>query len=36
MEKFDPFFQPFTSDTDGKFSYLRQPNAMSVNVAVLG
>eukprot|EP00597_Dinobryon_sp_UTEXLB2267_P007046 CAMPEP_0170097146 /NCGR_PEP_ID=MMETSP0019_2-20121128/29045_1 /TAXON_ID=98059 /ORGANISM="Dinobryon sp., Strain UTEXLB2267" /LENGTH=627 /DNA_ID=CAMNT_0010319347 /DNA_START=8 /DNA_END=1892 /DNA_ORIENTATION=- len=36
MEKFDPFYQPFTSDTDGKFSFIRQPTAMSVNFAVLG
>ena len=28
--------QPFTSDSDGKFAFIRQPNAMGVNVAVLG
>ena len=28
--------QPFTSDSDGKFAFIRQPTAMSVNVAVLG
>ena len=28
--------QPFTSDQDGKFAFARQPNAMSVNIAVLG
>ena len=28
--------QPFTSDGDGKFAFARQPNAMSVNIAVLG
>jgi Protein adenylyltransferase SelO len=35
---FPPFscYQPFTSDSDGKFAFIRQPNAMGVNVAVLG
>ena len=36
METFDPFYQPFTSDSDGKFCFIRQPNAMAVNVNVLG
>lgn len=36
LETFDPFYQPFTSDADGKFSYIRQPTAMSVNIAILG
>ena len=33
---FLPESQPFTSDSDGKFAFIRQPNAMGVNVAVLG
>jgi uncharacterized protein YdiU (UPF0061 family) len=36
METFDPFYQPFTSDVDGKFAFIRQPQAMAVNVQVLG
>eukprot|EP01040_Poterioochromonas_malhamensis_P006508 gene6508-7008_t len=36
MEKFDPNYQPFTSDPVGRFSFMRQPSAMAVNVAVLG
>jgi uncharacterized protein YdiU (UPF0061 family) len=36
LERFDPAYQPFTSDGDKKFSFLQQPNAMGVNVAVLG
>ncbi len=36
MEKFDPYYQPFTSDPVGRFSFMRQPSAMAVNVAVLG
>lgn len=36
METFDPFYQPFTSDADGKFCFIRQPNAMAINVNVLG
>jgi len=36
MEKFDPYYQPFTSDTDGKFAFIRQPAAMAINVEVLG
>ena len=36
LEDYNPFYQPFTSDTDGKFAYIRQASAMSVNVKVLG
>lgn len=36
MERFDPQYQPFTSDQEGKFAFIRQPQAMAVNVAVLG
>merc|ERR1711871_104918 len=36
METFDPFYQPFTSDSDGKFCFIRQPNAMGININVLG
>jgi uncharacterized protein YdiU (UPF0061 family) len=36
LERFDPTYQPFTSDLDGKFSFLNQPRAMAVNMAVLG
>ena len=36
MEQFDPMYQPFTSDAEGKFAFIRQPQAMAVNVAVLG
>lgn len=36
MERFNPFYQPFTSDSDGKFCYIRQPTAMETNVHVLG
>jgi serine/tyrosine/threonine adenylyltransferase len=36
MEKFDPLYQPFTSDMDGKFAFMRQPSAMHVNMCVLG
>jgi len=36
LEKFDPYYQPFTSDTEGKFAFIRQPTAMQVNVQVLG
>jgi uncharacterized protein YdiU (UPF0061 family) len=36
MERYDPMYQPFTSDSDGKFAFIRQPTAMSVNLAVLG
>lgn len=36
LERFDPSYQPFTSDGEGKFSFLKQPTAMNVNVAVLG
>lgn len=35
MEKFDPFYQPFTSDAEGKFAFIRQPTAMNVNVKIL-
>lgn len=36
VERFDPTYQPFTSDQDGKFSFLQQPQAMHVNIVVLG
>lgn len=36
MEKFDPYYQPFTSDSPGRFAFIRQPTAMGVNVLVLG
>lgn len=35
LEVFNPLYQPFTSDGEGKFAFIRQPNAMSVNVLVL-
>ena len=35
VEQYDPYYQPFTSDTDGKFAFSRQPQAMAVNMAVL-
>lgn len=35
MEQYDPLYQPFTSDIDGKFAFIRQPQAMSVNIQVL-
>ncbi len=36
LERFDPRYQPFTSDSDGKFSFMSQPTAMNVNMIVLG
>ena len=36
MERYDPHYQPFTSDPVGNFAFVRQPTAMSVNDAVLG
>ena len=36
VERFDPMYQPFTSDQDGKFAFLHQPQAMHVNIIVLG
>ena len=35
MEKYDPLYQPFTSDADGKFAFMRQPSAMLVNMVTL-
>ena len=35
MEAYDPEFQPFTSDPEGKFAYARQPQAAFVNVQTL-
>lgn len=35
MERYDPLFQPFTSDADGKFAFMRQASAMSVNMLTL-
>jgi uncharacterized protein YdiU (UPF0061 family) len=36
MERYDPLFQPFTSDSRGNFAFVQQPSAMNLNVAVLG
>jgi len=36
VERFDPSYQPFTSDQDGKFAFMHQPQAMHVNIIVLG
>lgn len=36
MERFDPRYQPFTSDPNGHFSFLNQPAAMELNIATLG
>lgn len=36
MERYDPQYQPFTSDRRGDFAFSRQPVAMELNVAVLG
>jgi uncharacterized protein YdiU (UPF0061 family) len=36
MEEFHPNYQPFTSDPVGRFSFLNQPEAMGINIAVLG
>lgn len=36
LEKYDPLYQPFTSDGAGNFAFMRQPTAMGVNVRVLG
>lgn len=36
MERFDPLYQPFTTDRAGNFAFIRQPSAMAVNVGVLG
>lgn len=36
METYDPYYQPFTSDNDGKFAFISQPTAMNVNNQVLG
>ena len=35
VEKYDALYQPFTSDQDGKFAFMRQPTAMHVNLLVL-
>ena len=34
--RYDPRFQPFTSDAEGKFSFTEQPRAMFVNIQTLG
>lgn len=36
MEHFEPLYQPFTSDTSGNFAFARQPEAMALNLQVLG
>jgi uncharacterized protein YdiU (UPF0061 family) len=36
LEQYNPSYQPFTSDSDGKFSYINQPTAMNINMIVLG
>eukprot|EP00981_Chlorochromonas_danica_P001438 scaffold300_cov173-Ochromonas_danica.AAC.6 len=35
MEKYDPLYQPFTTDTMNNFAFKNQPNAMAINVAIL-
>ena len=35
VEAYDPLYQPFTSDQDGKFSFMRQPSAMHMNLVTL-
>lgn len=35
MEAFNPYYQPFTSDSVGNFCFIRQPVAMAVNVQTL-
>lgn len=37
METYEPFFQPFTSDSaSGQYAFAAQPNAMAVNMTTLG
>lgn len=36
MERYDPMYQPFTSDRQGNFAFAQQPTAMQLNVSVLG
>jgi hypothetical protein len=36
MERYDPAWNPFTSDPEGKFAYARQPQAARVNLLTLG
>eukprot|EP00598_Pedospumella_elongata_P016668 CAMPEP_0185012544 /NCGR_PEP_ID=MMETSP1098-20130426/98356_1 /TAXON_ID=89044 /ORGANISM="Spumella elongata, Strain CCAP 955/1" /LENGTH=1084 /DNA_ID=CAMNT_0027541607 /DNA_START=122 /DNA_END=3379 /DNA_ORIENTATION=- len=36
MERYDPLYQPFTTDRAGNFAFSRQPAAMGLNVGVLG
>ena len=36
MEAYEPKYQPFTSDRDGKFAFILQPSAMQININVLG
>ena len=36
LEKFNPLYQPFTSDPSGNFAFMKQPTAMNVNIGVLG
>jgi uncharacterized protein YdiU (UPF0061 family) len=35
VELYDPLYQPFTSDQDGKFAFMRQPSAMHMNLVTL-
>ena len=35
VERYDPLYQPFTSDQDGKFAFMRQPSAMHMNLMTL-
>lgn len=35
MERYDGMWNPFTSDPDGKFAFVRQPGAARVNLATL-
>ena len=35
VETYNPLYQPFTSDQDGKFAFMRQPSAMHMNLVTL-
>ena len=35
VQEFKPYWNPFTSDLEGKFGFLRQPRAMQVNLITL-
>lgn len=36
FSRYDPLYQPFTTDRVGNFVFSRQPAAMGLNVGVLG